>query len=192
MQTGSELRENKKSLSLWLWVPTHLASCARLTDVSCFWKMNHLSFYDSSVIPMVPCQDSLLPVSFPRRGQHVRCLCHFKHSLMPSFFLCAFYKKTPPYFSLWLPIAQPIILASRSPSFCSVSCWLHPYSQDIITSAKAATAVLRYITFQLQTFGPLLWPLLTALDSFTGLQQPKIWKQVHSFSSRYSSDWVCA
>lgn len=99
-QTGSELRESK-SLSLWLWVPTYLASCARQTDVSCFWKMNHLSFYDSSVIPMVPCQDSLLPVSFPRRGQHARCLCHFKHSLMPSFFLCAFYKKnTSLFFSL--------------------------------------------------------------------------------------------
>jgi len=109
---------------------------------------------------MVPCQDSLLPTSFPRRGQHVRCLCRFKHSLMPSFFLCAFHKKRPLCSSLWLTIAQPIILASRPPGICPVSCWLHMCSRVIITSAKAATAALRYIIFQLQTSGPLLRPVI--------------------------------
>lgn len=153
-QTGSELREKKKSLSLWLH--TNSASSAQLTDIRCFWKRKHLSFYDSSVIPTVPLQDSRLPVSFPRRSQHVRCLCHFKPSLIPSFFLCAFYQKDLPVFSLWLPFAQTIILDFRSPSFCPVSCWLHLYSQVIITSAEAATAALRYLTLQLQTFGPLL------------------------------------
>lgn len=129
-----------------------------------------------------------LLVSFPRRGLHARCLCHSKHSLMPSFFLCAFLWKRPPWFSCWLPTAHPLILAFRPPSFCPVSCWLHLYSQIIIASAQAATAALRCITFPLQTFGPLLWPVLTGLDFLTGLL-PKIWEQVHSFSGRYSSDW---
>lgn len=102
--------------------------------------------------------------------------------------LCILWKRLP-CFSRWLPIAQLLILACRPPSFCPVSCWLHLYSQVIITSAQAATAALRYVTFPLQTFGPLLWPVLTGLDFFTGLL-PKIWEQVHSFSARYSSDWV--
>lgn len=107
MQTGSEVRESKKSLNLWLWVPTHSASCAQMTDIRCFWKMEYLSFYDRSVISTVPCQDSLLLVSFPKRGQHLRCFCHFKHSLMPSFFLCAFYEKgLPAFFS---PLASHCI-----------------------------------------------------------------------------------
>lgn len=117
------------------------------------------------MIPTVLCQDSLLLVSFSRTGQHVKYLCNFKHSLMPSFFLCIFLKDLSV-----ISIDSPLHSLSFQPpdSQLCVSCWLHLYSWVIITSTKAATAGLRYTTFQLQT---LLWPVLTGLDSFTGLQQ---------------------
>lgn len=88
----------------------------------------------------------------------------FKAHLNAQFLsLCILWKRLP-CFSCWHPIAQPLILAFRAPGFCPVSCSLHLYSQVIIASAQAATTALRYITFPLQTFGPLLWPVLTGLD----------------------------
>lgn len=117
IQTGSEFREDKAALDLWLWFSIHSASCARMTDVSCFWKMKYLSFYDSSVIPAVPCQDSVFPASFLRRGQHVSCLCHFKYSLMPSVFSGHFMKKTSLVFPP-VPHCKAYCSASNPPSFC--------------------------------------------------------------------------
>lgn len=139
-----------------------------MTDISCFWKMKYPSFYNSSVIPTVPCQDSLFPASFLRRGQDVSCLCHFKYSLMPSLFSGHFMKKISLFFPP-VPHCKDYCSASKPPSFCPVSCWLHLYSQIIITSTKVATAALRHKTFQLQTFSLLLWPVLTDLDSFGGM-----------------------
>lgn len=39
--------------------PYPLDLCAQMTDISCFWKMESLSLYDSSVSPTVSCQDPL-------------------------------------------------------------------------------------------------------------------------------------
>lgn len=116
MQTGSELKEKKESLSLWLH--TNSASSAQLTDIRCFWKRKHPSFYDSSVIPTVPHQDSRLPVSFPRRSQHVRCLCHFKPSLIPSFFLGVLPKRPPCFFTL-APLCTDYHSGLQIPKFLS-------------------------------------------------------------------------
>lgn len=129
-----------------------------------------------------------LLVSFPRRGLHVRCLCHLKHSIMPSFFLCAFYENL----SLLFPLA-PHSTGSGSglqtPRFLSCVLLGTPVQPSHYVKCSGSYCGSQiYKTFLLQTFGPLLWPVLTGLDFFTGLL-PKIWEQVHSFSARYSSDW---
>lgn len=59
MQGGTELRREQEVLDPVALGPYPLGLCAQMTDISCFWKMESLPFYDSSVSPTIPCQDPL-------------------------------------------------------------------------------------------------------------------------------------
>lgn len=136
----------------------------------------------------MPCRTHCSLSAISRARQHVRwCLFHFKHSLMPRFFFCAFYEKVSLFFPMTPHCTAYSVLQPTMFLYCvlqtSAIQWSH-YCKNYCSSHVYIIPPSFFWHISLADINQpaLLYWLVKAKKLGTGA----------CFSSKYSSDWSYA